>query len=115
MPIFRLGTINHAKGYVLNKLFEQGRIGGRHVPVGLIQGGYPPKWRHLIGSAIDSLRHEGLILIRKKRTEGSYGLHASIVPSRLQDCRALINAFRSGEGLGRVGRDMKTILPIRSD
>jgi len=113
MPFFRLGTINHAKGYVLNKLFEQRRIGGRHVPVGLIETGYPPKWRHLIANAIDSLRHEGLILVQKKRTEGSYGLHASIVPSRLQDCRALINAFRTGEGLGPVGRDMRTILPVR--
>ena len=113
MPIFRLGVLNHAKGYVLNKLFEQHRIGGKHIPIRLLQKGYPPKWRHLIGDAIEALRHEGLILVQKKRTQRSYSLHACLVASRLGECRALINAYRTYEDLGPVGVDMNTILPVQ--
>jgi len=40
----KLGTLNHAKGFVINKLYEQKRFGGGHVPVAFLSQGYPPKW-----------------------------------------------------------------------
>ena len=112
MPLFRLGTINHAKGYVLNKLFKRHLAGEKHLPLGFLEEGYPPKHRHLIKDAIDSLKHEGLILVQNKRTQRSTGPHACLVASRIPGCRALINAYRRSEDLGAVGRDMKTILPL---
>ena|SRR5919109_4546691 len=42
------GTLSHAKGFVINKLYEQKRFGGSHVPVAFLSQGYPPKWRHLV-------------------------------------------------------------------
>jgi len=112
MPPFRLGTVSHAKGYVLNKLFERHRIGESHLPMRFLEEGYPVKWRPLIKEAIQSLRSEGLILTLKKRTGRDSSLHACIVTKRLTDCRPLINAYRQSVDLGPVGKDMRTILPV---
>jgi len=60
----KLGTLNHAKGFVINKLYEQKRFGGSHVPVAFLSQGYPPKWRHLISEGIAELKTEGIIRIR---------------------------------------------------
>ena len=51
--VFKLGTLFHAKGYAINKLFEQHRFGAKHLPTHLLQQGYPPRWRHLISMAVD--------------------------------------------------------------
>ena len=66
--VFKLGTLFHAKGYAINKLFEQHRFGAKHLPTHLLQQGYPPRWRHLISMAVDELKAEGIILIQPKRT-----------------------------------------------
>lgn len=65
--VTRLGTINHAKGFVINKLYEQRRFGGSHVPVRFLSQGYPPEWRHLVGQAVRELKTEGIIEIEPKR------------------------------------------------
>ena len=39
----KLGTLSHAKGFVINKLYEQKRFGGSHVPIAFLSQGYPPK------------------------------------------------------------------------
>jgi len=64
----KLGTLSHAKGFVINKLYEQKRFGGAHVPVAFLSQGYPPKWRRLIGEGIEDLKSEGIICIEIKRT-----------------------------------------------
>lgn len=111
--VFKLGTLAHAKGYVINKLFEQRRAGAKHLPTHLLQQGYPPQWRHLISTAIDKLKTEGVIRIEPKRTGRDHSNHATLVWPRLDGARALLNGFREGEGLPRVGKDLKTFLPIK--
>jgi hypothetical protein len=56
--VFRLGSVLHAKGFIINKLFDDGRIGGKHLPVELLPQGYPPKYRHLVEEAFDLLKAE---------------------------------------------------------
>jgi hypothetical protein len=48
----------HAKGFIINKLFDDGRIGHKHLPVGLLPKGYPPKYRHLVMEAFEVLKAE---------------------------------------------------------
>ena len=109
--VLKLGSLNHAKSYVINKLFEQQRYGGAHLPILYLSQGYPPHLRHLITKAIDELRQEGIIQIMKKRTGSGYGDHAILVKTRLGKARGLLNAFRETRKLPRVGKDLKTFLP----
>ena len=109
---FKVGTVNHAKGYVINKLFEQERYGGTHLPVIYLSQGYPRHLRHLITQAVVELRKEGLIRIVKKRTGRGSGDHAILVKSRLSQARGLLNGFRAARGLPRLGKDLKTFLPV---
>ncbi len=76
MPLFRLGTINHAKGYVLNKLLKRHLVGEKHLPLGFLEEGYPPKHRHLIRDAIDDLKREGVFWFRTREPK------AAQVPTR---------------------------------
>jgi hypothetical protein len=110
---FKRGTLKHAKGYVINKLWKQDQYGGKHVPVQYLSQGYPPKWRHLIGPAVEELKSEGMVRV-EKRTGRDSGEHATLVRSRLPEARGLLNGFRSAEGLPRLGRDLKTLLPVRA-
>ena len=109
---FKLGTLEHAKGYVVNKLFEQRRFGGKHLPVVYLRHGYPPNWRHMIKTATEALRKEGIVRIERKRTGRDYADHAVLVWSKLGQARSLLNGYRAKEGLPRLGRDLKTFLPV---
>ncbi len=106
----KLGTLSHAKGFVVNKLYEQRRFGGSHVPVAFLSQGYPPKWRHLVGDAIEDLKNEGIIRVEVKRTGRGSGLHATLAKNALSKARGLMNAYRKSQGLPRLGRDLKTLL-----
>jgi hypothetical protein len=64
--VFKIGTLEHAKGYVINKLFEQERFGATHLPIVYLSQGYPPHWKHLIKQATDELKKERIIRIEKK-------------------------------------------------
>ncbi len=108
----KLGTLNHAKGFVINKLYQQKRFGGSHVPVAFLSQGYPPKWRHLVEDAIDSLVKEGIIRIEVKRTGRDSAPHATLTKNALARARGLLNAFRKSESLPTLGRDLKTLLPV---
>jgi hypothetical protein len=109
----KLGTLFHAKGFILNKLFQDERIGGRHLPVRLLPTGYPPKYRHLIEEAFQELKTENpsLIHVENKRTGRDTSPHVCLVPGRVKKTRGLINAYRKAAKLPRYGRDMKTLLP----
>jgi len=108
----KLGSLNHAKGFILNKLFEDGRIGGKHLPAHLLARGYPPKYRYLIEPAFEALKTESpsLIHVENKRTGRSTSPHVCMVPSRVRRARPLINAYRKATKLPRYGRDMKSLL-----
>jgi hypothetical protein len=108
----KLGTLNHAKGFVVNKLYEQKRFGGSHVPVAFLSQGYPPKWRHLIGEGIEELKSEGIIRIQIKRTGRGSAAHATLAKEALARSRGLLNAYRKSEGLPTLGQDLKTELPV---
>lgn len=112
--VFKLGTLFHAKGYIVNRLFEDGRIGKNHLPIGLLRQGYPPTWHHLISKAFDELRTENpsLLQVSKKRTGRGSSLHVSLVSNRLPKIRALMNGYRASVGLPRYGPDLKTLLPL---
>ena len=112
--VTKLGTLSHAKGFVVNKLYEQRRFGGSHVPVQFLSEGYPPKWRHLITQGVDELQNEGIVHIEKKRTGRNSGPHARLSMNALAAARGLLNAYRKAEGLPTLGRDLRTLLPTRN-
>jgi hypothetical protein len=111
---FKLGSIEHAKGYIINRLFEDRRIGKKHLPVELLKQGYPPRWRHLISKAFEELRTEtpSPLHVEQKRTDRSSSLHVSIVHTRLANVRGLMNGYRTAVGLPKYGLDFKTLLPL---
>jgi len=109
--VLRLGSVNHAKGFILNKLFEHGRVGGSHLPIELLPSGYRPRYRYLIRAALEELRAEGVLQISRKRTGRGFGDHVSLVLDKLPTVRGLINAYRKSVGLPRLGRDLRTLLP----
>ncbi|MGP8071171.1 MAG: hypothetical protein ACLP5V_14900 [Candidatus Bathyarchaeia archaeon] len=111
--VFKLGSLNHAKGYVINKLFEQQRYGGRHLPVIYLSQGYPSHLKHLVTEGIEELRKEGVIQIVKKRTGRGYGDHAVLVKAKLGEARGLLNGFRAAADLPRLGTDLKSFLPVK--
>lgn len=111
--IFKLGTVEHAKGYVINKLFEQQRYKDTHLPVIYLSQGYPPHWRHLITRAVQELKQERIIQIVKKRTGRSYGDHAVLVRSQLGKARALLNGYRAASGLPRLRPDLNSFWPVQ--
>ena len=106
--VTKLGTLSHAKGFVVNKLYEQGRFGGRHVPVQFLSQGYALKWRHLITEAIGELKREGIVETEPKRTGRGSALHARLAKNALtaKGVRGLLNAFRKAEGLPTLGKDL---------
>lgn len=108
----KLGTLSHAKGFAINKLYEQKRFGGSHVPVAFLSQGYPPKWRHLIDEGIEELKTEGIIRIQIKRTGRGTGNHATLAKDALAKSRGLLNAYRKSAGLPTLGRDLKTLIPV---
>jgi hypothetical protein len=114
--VTKLGTLSHAKGFVINKLRGQKRFGGTHVPVQFLSEGYPPRWRHLITQAVEALENEGIVRIEKKRTGRDSAPHGSLAKNALatKGVRGLLNAYRKAEGLPPLGRDLKTLLPIRT-
>ena len=112
--VTKLGTLSYAKGFVVNKLYEQKRFGGSHVPVQFLSEGYPPKWRHLITQAVEELANEEVVHVENKRTGRSSGPHARLAKNALTTARGLLNAYRKAEGLPALGRDLKTLLPIRT-
>lgn len=111
----KLGTLSHAKGFVIDKLRKQERFGGTHVPVMFLSQGYPPKWRYLITQAVDILKSEGIVRIEKKRTGRDSAPHATLAKNALskKGVRGLLNAYRRAEKLPTLGEDLKTLLPVR--
>jgi len=108
--VLKLGTLNHAKGFIVNKLWHQRQIGEKHLPTRLLKHGYQPRYRHLIEEALQELGHEGVVRIDKKRTGRGSEDHVSLEPSKLGQVRGLMNAYRESVGLPRVGRDFRTLL-----
>jgi hypothetical protein len=112
---FKLGTLKHAKGYIINKLFEDHRIGGKHLPVEILSHGYPLEHRPLIREAYELLKTENPspLHIEDKRTGRGTSAHVSLVPSMIPRVRGLMNGYRKSVGLQAYGEDLKTLLPLR--
>ena len=88
----KLGTLSHAKGFVIHKLRKQRKFGGSHVPVQFLSEGYPLEWRHLITEAVRQLKNEKAIHVEKKRTGRSNTPHAKLTKNGLAMKRGLLNA-----------------------
>jgi hypothetical protein len=114
---FRLGTLAHAKGFIISKLFDDNRIGGRHLPVQLLPQGYPPKYRYLVTKAFEALKTENpsVLQVAPHRTGRGTSPHVCLVPTRLwpKGARALMNGYRRAVGRQPYGKDLKTLLPLR--
>ncbi len=112
---FKLGTLLHAKGYVINKLFVDHRIGESHLPVELLPQGYPPKYRHLIHEAFELLKRQNPspLQVTVKRTGRGTSQHVSLVPAMLPKVRALMNGYRASVGLQPYGKDLQSLLRLR--
>lgn len=108
--VLRIGTLSHAKGFIANKLWQQRRIGGKHIPVEVLSHGYNPQYRHLIKDALQELKSEGVVVVIKKRTGRGTSEHASLDPRKLRQIRGLLNAYRESVGLPRLWRDLETEL-----
>ncbi len=111
---FKLGSIQHAKGFVVNKLFEQKRFGGKHLAAEDLPTGYPRRWRGLLPAAIEALKTEGIIRLQHKRTRRGYGEHLTLVWEKLSKARGLLNGYRASVDLPRLGKDLKTFLPVEA-
>jgi hypothetical protein len=107
------GTLNHVKGYIMNKLFEKGCLGGpgahhtKHTPVRDLRTGYDPKHHGLFAEAVTQLRKEGLVLIFPARTGKDSEDHAVANLLRLKTARALINAYRRSVGLRPLAPNLR--------
>jgi hypothetical protein len=114
---FKLGTLNHAKGFIINKLFEDNRIGGKHLPISLLPKSYPLKYRHLIIPAFEELKSENPspIQVVPHRTGTGRGTspHVCLVAARLSKVRGLMNGYRKSVHLQPYGKDLRTLLPLR--
>lgn len=114
--VFREGTLLHAKGFIINKLFDGGRIGGNHLPVQLLPAGYPPKYRYLVREAFELLKCENPspIQVAPHRTGRGTSPHVCLVPIRFwpRGVRGLMNGYRKSVGRQPYGRDLKTLLPL---
>ena len=108
--VVRIGTINHAKGFIVNRLWEQRRIGASHLPVELLTHGYPDQHRGLIRKALEKLRAEDVVQVRPQRSGRDSTDHVSLVASRLSEVRGLMNAYRKSVKRPRVGRDMESLI-----
>jgi hypothetical protein len=115
--VFKLGTMLHAKGFIINKLFDDNRIGHRHLPVELLPNGYPLKYRHLVKEAFELLKSENPspLQVAPHRTGSGTSLHVCLVPTRLwpKGVRGLMNGYRKSVGRQPYGKDLKTLLPLR--
>ena len=80
---FKLGTLNHAKGFIVHKLWKDRRIGEKHLPVDRLKKGYPNRWRHLIDEGLRCLRAEGCVRVVPRRTGRDSADHVSLVYARL--------------------------------
>ena len=110
---FKLGSVNHAKGFILNKLFEQHRVGGKHIAMNDLVSGYPKQHRDLLIQAVEDLKKEGLVVVQPKRTGRDSGDHVTLVWNQLPKARALLNGFREEQLLPRLGKDLKSFVPVR--
>ncbi|MHB2036214.1 MAG: hypothetical protein ACYCPW_05675 [Nitrososphaerales archaeon] len=110
---FKLGSVNHAKGFILNKLFEQHRVGGKHIAMNDLVTGYPKPYRNLLVQAVEDLKKEGLVVVQPKRTGRDSGDHVTLVWNQLPKARALLNGFREEQLLPRLGKDLKSFIPVK--
>jgi len=77
-----------AKGFVMNKMYSLGLIGGRHTSVDNLPKSCPHELEQNVKAAIDELRKEKLLVIKPT----SYGQQASATMADLG--RNYANAYR---------------------
>ncbi len=95
----KVGTVFDIKGFIMNKLFEDERIGGRHVSYDDLKTGYPPEHLENWDEAIDQLKKEGRIVVHPGRTRRGSGLQVAAIEKALKGSRAIMNAYRRRTGL----------------
>jgi hypothetical protein len=110
---FRLGSLNHAKGFIINKLFEQHRMGGKHIAMHDLMTGYSKQYRPLLAQALEDLKKEGIVVVQPKRTGRDSADHVTLVWSQLSMGRALLNGFRAEQSLPRLAKDLKHFIPVK--
>src|SRR5487761_830555 len=110
---FKLGSLNHAKGFIINKLFEQHRVGGKHIAMNDLMSGYPKQHRNLLIDAVEDLKKEGIVVVQPKRMGRDSGVHVTLVWDQLPKARALLNGFRVDQSLPRLAKDLKNFIPVR--
>lgn len=110
---FKLGSLNHAKGFILNKLFEQHRVGGKHIAMNDLVTGYPKQYRNLLVDAVEDLKKEGIVVVQPKRTGSGSGDHVMLVWNQLPKARGLLNGFRAEQSLPRLAKDLKNFIPVK--
>jgi|SRR5712692_7882254 len=113
--MFKVGTLQHVKGFILDKLFEYGCLssGGhhaKHMPVRDLRHGYPPRYHGIFARATGELRAEGLILLFKARTGRDSDWHAVLQKEKLRRARPLINGYRQSVKLHRYNRNFTGLL-----
>jgi hypothetical protein len=61
------------------------------------------------------LENEGIVQIEKKRTGRGTAPHARLAKNALakKGVRGLLNAYLKAEKLPTLGRDLRTLLPVR--
>ena len=85
-----------AKGFIMNKMYTLGLIGGRHTSVDNLPKSCPHELEQNVKAAIDELRKEKLLLIKPT----SYGQQASATVTDLG--RQYANAYRKHVNLPEI-------------
>jgi len=78
-----------AKGFIMNKMYTLGYIGGRHTSPNNLPKSCPPELQQHVNAAIAQLRKERLLTIKPT----NYGEQASAIMSELG--REYANAYRA--------------------
>lgn len=86
MDAEQLKRINEAAIFILNKMYFDGRIGGRHTAIENLKKGLPSHLSHYADKAIGSLIKDNYII--KKPT--SYGPQMSLNPERIPDIEDML-------------------------
>ena len=66
------------KGFIVNKLFHHGYLGGKHTAVENLQKGLPGHFKGDVKKAVKSLVKEDILMLKTT----SYGTHVSLNPKK---------------------------------
>ncbi len=79
-------SFNQLEKKVLEKLFVDRFIGGRHTSVSNVPKGFPKHLRGEVKKALKKLRKRGYLIVKPT----GYGLEVSLKPDKIKEVRSIL-------------------------